>query len=91
MHERHQAWLLAADELAGLLRIERLAPCFGQADHLGAVAASHFADALGEVSVGEEREFLPGPGEVRDCGFHAGSARAGDRDVEMVRGGISVA
>src|SRR6185295_6246715 len=81
----------AADELADFLRIEGFAPRLGKADHFAAVAASHFADAVAEEAVGEEGKFLAGFDEVCDCGFHAGAARAGDGNIELVAGGIGVA
>ena len=91
LHEGHHVRLLAADELARFLRVERLAPMLGEPDDLGALAACHFADAVGEEAVGQQREFAAGLGEVGHRGFHAGTAGAGYRQVELVRRRVGVA
>src|ERR1017187_9401666 len=84
-------WLYSPVEVAGLLRVKGLAPWLGQADHLRAVAARHFANAVAEETVGKERELFARLDEVGHRRFHAGGAGAGDGDVELVLDGKSVA
>ncbi len=91
LHEGHHVRLFAADEVAGLLRVVRLAPGLGEAHYFGALAASHFADAVAEEAVGEQRELPAGLGEIGDGGFHSGAAGPGDRQVELVLRGENVA
>ena len=91
LHEGHQARLLAPDEFADFLGVVGLAPRFGQTHHLGALAAGHFADAIGEKAVGQQREFPPRLGEVGHGRFHARASGPRDGQVEFVLGRKGIA
>ena len=73
-------------EVRGLGFGEGFAPGLFAADDVGAVAAAHLGDALGEIAGGEDGEFLAGLDEVRERGFHAGAAGSGDGVHEGILG-----
>ena len=90
LDEGDDARALAANEFAGFLRIERLAPRLGEPHHFPALPASDLSNAVAEKAVGEKREFFPGLGKVGDCRLHPGGPGAGDRDVELIFRGVGV-
>jgi hypothetical protein len=90
LYESHQVRLLAADEIADFLGIVGLAPLLRQFHHFGALAARHFADAVGEEAVGKERKLPAGLGEVGHGGLHARAASAGHRQAELILGGVGI-
>ena len=81
---------LTLDEVARFLGVERHAPGLLQPDHGGALPASHFAHAVGEEASAQQRELAARLGEIRDCGFHAGTSSSGNREIERVVGGEGV-
>ncbi len=86
MDEGYGVRLLAIDKGGGFGLRESVAPGFAAANYGRAVAAAHFDQALGEVAGGEDGEFLIGLDEIREHGFHAGAAGAGDHLDEGVLG-----
>ena len=90
LHKSDHVRLLAADEVANLLRVVRLAPSLRELHHFGALTAGHLTDTVGEKSVGEQRKLAARLGKIGHGRFHAGAARAGNGQTERVFGGVSV-
>ena len=82
---------ILAEGIGRARRRERHARVLGEAHNLRALAAGHFTDAIAEVTVGQQREFLPRLGEVGHRRLHTRASGPGDRDVEFVFGRIGVA
>ena len=91
LHERHHARALAANELAGFLRVERLAPRLGQAHDFGALAARHFPDAVGEEPVAQQRELAPGSAKLATAASMPELPVPETAILNSLRGGIDVA
>ena len=72
------------DRLHDFLIGEDLAPGLLEAHQFRPVPAAHFAEALAEVTVHEDREFRPRFDEVRYGGLHAGAARPRKHQREFV-------
>jgi hypothetical protein len=90
LNEGHHARLLAPDEIANLLRIERLPPILRQDHKFGAMPPRHLADAISEEAIGEQGELLTGLGKIGYGRFHAGASGSRDCQIELILGGIGV-
>jgi hypothetical protein len=78
MDKTDHSGLFTPDEVPGLLVGVSFAPAFFKAHYVCAMTLSHFSKAVGEVSIGKDRDFRSGFDKVRNRGLHARAARAGD-------------
>src|ERR1700735_4440011 len=65
---------------------ENLAPGLFDADNLRPVAPAHLGDTFGKKSGGENKQLLTRIDKVGYRRLHAGAARAGDSESEVVLG-----